>query len=51
MSVGHLLNNGLELEGSSSSLEFSARTSSMKWPLLKFKPYFLAKIFIGLVLD
>jgi hypothetical protein len=39
MSVGHLLNDGLELKGSSSSLEFSARTSSMKWPLLKFKPY------------
>jgi hypothetical protein len=39
MSVGHLLNDGLELKGSSSSLEFSARTSSMKWVLLKFKPY------------
>jgi hypothetical protein len=39
MSVGHLLNNGLELKGSSSSLEFLAQTSSTKWPLLKFKPY------------
>jgi hypothetical protein len=39
MSVGHLLNDGLELKSSSSSLEFLARTSSMKWPLLKFKPY------------
>jgi hypothetical protein len=39
MSVGHLLNNGLEPKGNSSSLEFSARTLSMKWPLLKFKPY------------
>jgi hypothetical protein len=43
MSVGHLLNNGLELKGSSSSLEFSARTSSTKWPLLKFKPYSLGQ--------
>jgi hypothetical protein len=39
MSVGHLLNNVLELKGSSSSLEFSARTSSIKWLLLQFKPY------------
>jgi hypothetical protein len=43
MSVGHLLNDELELKGSSSSLEFSARTSSMKWPLLKFKPYSLSQ--------
>jgi hypothetical protein len=43
MSVGHLLNDGLELEGSSSSLEFSERTSSTKWPLLKFKPYSLGQ--------
>jgi hypothetical protein len=39
MSVGHLLNDGLELKGSSSSLEFSARTSSTKRLLLQFKPY------------
>jgi hypothetical protein len=39
MSVGHFLNNRLELKGSSSSLVFSARISSMKWLLLKFKPY------------
>jgi hypothetical protein len=39
MSVGHLLNDGLKLKGSSSSLEFSAETSSMKWLLLKFKPH------------
>jgi hypothetical protein len=39
MSVGHLLNDGLKLEGSSSSLEFSRRTSSTKWLLLQFKPY------------
>jgi hypothetical protein len=39
MSVGHLLNNGLELKGSSSSLEFSARTSLTKRLLLQFKPY------------
>jgi hypothetical protein len=39
MSVGHLLNNGLELKGSSSSLEFSAKTSSTKRLLLQFKPY------------
>jgi hypothetical protein len=38
--VGHLLNDGLELKGSSSSLDFSARTSSMKWLLLKLKPYY-----------
>jgi hypothetical protein len=43
MSVGHLLNNGLKLEGSSSSLEFSARTSLTKWPLLKLKPYSLGQ--------
>jgi hypothetical protein len=36
MSVGHLLNDGLKLEGSSSSLEFSAET---KWLLLQFKPH------------
>jgi hypothetical protein len=39
MSVGHLLNNGLKLEGSSSSLEFSRGTSSTKQLLLQFKPY------------
>jgi hypothetical protein len=40
MSVGHLLNDGtLELKGSSSSLDFSARTSSTKQLLLQFKPY------------
>jgi hypothetical protein len=39
MSVGHLLNDGLELKGSSSSLEFSAGTSSTKQLLLQFKPY------------
>jgi hypothetical protein len=39
MSVGHLLNDGLELKGSSLSLEFSARTSSTKRLLLQFKPY------------
>jgi hypothetical protein len=39
MSVGHLLNNGLKLEGSSSLLEFSTRTSSTKRLLLQFKPY------------
>ena len=51
LSVRHLLNNGLELKGSSSSLEFSAKTPSMKWLLMQFKPYFWARIFIGLVLD
>jgi GAG-pre-integrase domain len=39
MSVGHLLNNGLKLEGSYSSLEFSRGTSSTKRLLLQFKPY------------
>jgi hypothetical protein len=39
MSVGHLLNDGLELKGSSSSLDFSAKTSSTKRLLLQFKPY------------
>jgi GAG-pre-integrase domain len=39
MSVGHLLNDGLELRGSSSSLEFSAGTSSTKRLLLQFKPH------------
>jgi hypothetical protein len=39
MSVGNLLNDGLKLEGSSSSLEFSRGTSSTKWLLLQFKPY------------
>jgi hypothetical protein len=39
MSVGHLLNNGLELKGSSSSLEFLAGTSSTKQLLLQFKPH------------
>jgi Integrase core domain len=39
MSVGHLLNDGLKLEGSSSLLEFSAGTSSTKWLLLQFKPH------------
>jgi Integrase core domain len=43
MSVGHLLNDGLELKGSSSSLEFSAGTSSTKWPLLKLNPYSLGQ--------
>jgi hypothetical protein len=43
MSVGHLLNDGLELKGSSSLLEFSARTSLTKWLLLNFKPYSLGK--------
>jgi hypothetical protein len=38
--VGHLLNDGLELKGNSSLLEFSARTSSTKQLLLQFKPYF-----------
>jgi hypothetical protein len=40
MSVGHLLNDGLKLEGSSSSLEFSAGTSSTKRLLMQFKPHF-----------
>jgi hypothetical protein len=39
MSVGHLLNDGLNLEGSSSSLEFLRRTFSTKRLLLQFKPY------------
>jgi hypothetical protein len=39
MSVGHSLNDGLKLKGSSSSLVFSAGNSLMKWLLLKFKPY------------
>jgi hypothetical protein len=39
MSVGHLLNDGLELKGSSSLLEFSAGTSSTKRLLLQFKPH------------
>jgi hypothetical protein len=39
MSVGHLLNDGLKLEGSSLSLEFSAGTSSTKWLLMQFKPH------------
>jgi hypothetical protein len=37
MSVSHLLNDGLELKGSSSSPEFLAKTASTKWPLLQFK--------------
>ena len=40
LSVGLLLNDGLELKGSSSSLEFSAKTPSTKWPLMQFRPYF-----------
>jgi hypothetical protein len=43
MSVGHLLNDGLELKGSSSLLVFLAGTSLKKWPLLKFKPYSLGQ--------
>jgi hypothetical protein len=43
MSVGHLLNDGLELKGSSLSLEFSAKTASTKWPLLQFKPLSLGQ--------
>jgi hypothetical protein len=39
MSVGHLLNNGLKLEGSPSSLNFSRGTFSTKQLLLQFKPY------------
>jgi GAG-pre-integrase domain len=39
MSVGHLLNDGLKLEGSYLSLEFSAGTSSTQRLLLQFKPY------------
>jgi hypothetical protein len=39
MSVGHLLNDGLKLEGSSSSLEFSAGTSSTTQLLMQFKPH------------
>jgi hypothetical protein len=39
MSVGHLPNDGLKLEGSSLSLEFSAGTSSTKWLLLQSKPH------------
>jgi Integrase core domain len=38
MSVGHLLNDGLKLEGSSPSLEFS-RIALTKWLLLQFKPH------------
>jgi hypothetical protein len=38
LSVSHLLNNGLELEGSSSLFEFSAKTTSTKWPLMQFEP-------------
>ena len=38
--MGHLLNHGLELKGSSSSLEFSAKTPSTKWLLMQFRPYF-----------
>ena len=43
MSVGHLLNDGLELRGSSSSLMFSALTALTKWPLLQFKPLSLGQ--------
>ena len=43
LSVGHLLNDGIELKGSSSSLEFSAKTLSTKWPLMQFRPYFLGQ--------
>jgi hypothetical protein len=39
MSVCHLLNDGLKLKGSSSSLEFSAGTLSTRQLLLQFKPY------------
>jgi hypothetical protein len=39
MSVGHLLNDGLELKGNFSSLEFSAGTSSTGQLLLQFKPH------------
>jgi hypothetical protein len=39
MSVGHLLKDGLKLEGSSSSLEFSAGTSSTKQLLMQVKPH------------
>ena len=38
--MGHLLNDGFELEGSSLLLEFSANTSPSKWPMMQFKPYF-----------
>ena len=40
LSVGHLLNDGLELKGSSLSLEFLAKTLSTKWLLMQFRPYF-----------
>jgi hypothetical protein len=38
-----LLNDGFELKGSSSSLEFSAKTASTKWLLLQFKPFSLGQ--------
>jgi hypothetical protein len=37
LSVSHLLNNGFELKGSSSLLEFSEKTAAMEWLLLQFK--------------
>jgi hypothetical protein len=38
LSIGHMLNNGFELKGSSSLLEISAKTASIKWLLLQFRP-------------
>jgi hypothetical protein len=38
LSVGNMLNDGFELRGSSSSLEFSARTGTLKLLVLQFKP-------------
>jgi hypothetical protein len=43
LSIGHMLNNGFELKGSSSLLEISAKTASMKWPLLQFRPLSLGQ--------
>jgi hypothetical protein len=38
LSIGHMLNNGFELKGSSSLLEISAKTASTTWLLLQFRP-------------
>jgi hypothetical protein len=43
MSVGHMLNNGFELKGSRSLFEFSAKTASIKWPLVQFRPLSLGQ--------
>ena len=43
ISVGHLLNSGFELRGSSSLLSFTAVACNSIWPLMQSKPHSLGQ--------